>query len=303
MTEIISEAPDRQRPTARLSRWLSCIRFDEVAALQATPLIGAAFAIGAPSAGNLPALATLLAANICLMAHVFVLNDWSGIDGDINDPHRAGRTFAARGLTRREVGCFAGALLAVALLLFALIDTRALLVATAIAGLSLFYSGPALHGKGVPLFNSALHLIGGCLHFLLGYAAFGEIDARGLLIGCFFGLVFAAGHFTHEARDHAADLANGIRTNAVAFGKKASFVAGLALFICAYAYLTALAAFGIVPFVLVFAAAFIPLHLLASRRAVRVGLTPDSLRHLQRSYRAFFAVIGLVMIAMLVVSA
>ncbi|WP_204310979.1 hypothetical protein, partial [Stenotrophomonas maltophilia] len=77
-----------------MSRVVSCIRFDEVAALQGTPLIGAIFSIGALSVDHAIGLALLLAGNVCLMAHVFVLNDWSGIDGDIRDPNRARQTFA-----------------------------------------------------------------------------------------------------------------------------------------------------------------------------------------------------------------
>ncbi|PWV98724.1 4-hydroxybenzoate polyprenyltransferase [Hoeflea marina] len=286
----------RRRATKTLSRWLSCIRFDEVAALQATPFIGAVLAIGAFSASHVFALALLIAGNVCLVAHVFVLNDWAGTDGDLMDPDRAGRTFASRGVTTAEAGYVAAALLAASLVFFALISATALGLAIAIAGLSVAYSGPILGLKGVPLFNSGLHLLGGLTHFLLGYAAFGPIDARGVLVGCFFGLVFTAGHFTHEARDHDVDLVNGIRTNAVAFGKTRSFMAGLVLFIASYCFIAALAALGYVPLPLVLAAAFIPPHLWASRRAVRTGLTPDSLRRLQRLYRAFFAIIGIDMI-------
>jgi 4-hydroxybenzoate polyprenyltransferase len=241
---------------------------------------------------------TLIAGNLCLVAHVFVLNDWSGIDGDIKDPDRARRTFAARGLTRSEVGYVAVALLAISLLLFGSINMNALLVAITISGLSALYSSPTLHLKGVSLFNSALHFVGGCMHFLLGYAAFGAINTQGLVVSCFFGLVFTAGHFTHEARDYDVDLLNGIRTNAVAFGKTESFVAGLVLFISAYAFVVALAALGYVPFALVLAAAFIPVHQLASRRAMLAGLTSESLHRLQRTYRALFATIGITMIVM-----
>lgn len=304
MTQIASETVGQSRPRAvqLLFRWFSCIRFDEVAALQATPIIGAVFSIGALSASHALTVATMIAGNFCLMAHVFVLNDWSGIDGDLRDPDRANRTFAAKGLTRTEVGYLAGSLLAISLLLFGLINIRALVAAMAIAGLSALYSSPTLHLKGAPLFNSALHFFGGCAHFLLGYAAFGAIDAQGLVVSCFFGLVFTAGHFTHEARDYDVDLLNGIRTNAVAFGKTRSFVAGLVLFISAYAFVAALAALGFVPHVLVFAAVFIPVHLWASRRAMRAGLTADNLRRLQRCYRALFAIIGIVMILMVALS-
>ena len=297
VTRTAAKAVTQIRTRTRLlSRLISCIRFDEVAALQATPLIGAALAIGTLSVTHLVTAAVMVAGNLCLVAHVFVLNDWSGIDGDLKDPDRAGRTFVAKGLTRTDVGLLAGVLLAVSLLLFVLIDTRVLLFALVIVGLSILYSFPGLHLKGAPLFNSALHFVGGCVHFLLGYSTFAAIDARGLFVSCFFGLVFTAGHFTHETRDHAVDLENGIRTNAVAFGKRQSFVAGLVLFVLAYGLLAALAVLGYVPFALVLAAACIPVHLLLSYRAMLAGLTTASLLRLQLCYRALFAIIGIAMI-------
>lgn len=248
------------------------------------------------------ALAVMMAANVCLVAHVFVINDWSGIDGDVKDPKRANRTFAAKGLTRTEVGYIAGLLLAISLVLFGLLNTRVLLFAVVIAGLSALYSAPALHWKGSPLLNSALHFVGGSVHFLLGYSAFGAIDIRALVVSCFFGLVFTAGHFTHEASDHEVDRLNGIRTNAVAFGKARSFGAGLVLFILAYAFVAALGALRFVPPTLVFAAGLIPVHLLASFQAIRAGLTPESLRRLQRCYRVLFAAVGVVMTVSVVLS-
>ncbi|WP_095200429.1 UbiA family prenyltransferase [Mesorhizobium carmichaelinearum] len=304
MTKITADTAIQSRPAAyRLAaRWLSCIRFDEVAALQATPLIGAVFAIGSFSATHVVALAVMMAANVCLVAHVFVLNDWSGIDGDLKDPDRADRTFAAKGLTRAEVGYLAGLLLAISLVLFGLLNARVVLFAVVIAALSALYSAPALHWKGSPLLNSVLHFVGGSVHFLLGYSAFGAIDARALAVSCFFGLVFTAGHFTHEASDHEVDRLNGIRTNAVAFGKARSFGAGLVLFILAYAFVAALGALRFVPPILIFAAGLIPVHLLASFQTIRAGLTPQSLRRLQRCYRVLFATVGIVMIVAVVLS-
>jgi 4-hydroxybenzoate polyprenyltransferase len=150
--------------------------------------------------------------------------------------------------------------------------------------------------KGLPVLNSVLHLAGGTLHFLLGYATFAAVDERGIAIGCFFALVFAAGHLTHEVRDCEGDLLNGTRTNAVVFGRTQSFVAGLILFTATYALLVTLAACGAVPRVLVLAAALYPVHLLASLRAMGAGLSFVSLRRLQTCYRLLYAVIGIMMV-------
>jgi 4-hydroxybenzoate polyprenyltransferase len=286
----------RPGPARRLSRLVSAIRWDEVLVLQGAPLIGTMYSIGSWTVGNLLLLAVFAVGSCCLVAHVYVLNDWAGIHGDLRDPNRAARTFTAKGIGRAEFGLLAIALLVSSLLLFALLGKAPLVLALAIAGLSALYSAPGFHMKGVPLFNSLLHLVGGAVHFLLGYATFAPVDARGVAIGCFFGLVFAAGHLTHEARDCEGDELNVIRTNAVAFGRIQSCLAGLALFTAAYALLVALAAYGAVPRVLMLAAVLYPVHLVASLRALRAGLSFESLSRLQWCYRALYAVIGVMMV-------
>ena len=287
------------RPDRSVMRVLSCIRFDEVCTLQGTPLIGAMFSIGAPTLHKALVLAAVVMASVGLVAHVFVLNDCCGIHGDLRDPARAQRTFVTKGVDRAELGWLAIALLVFALLVLAFVGAVPFILAALIALASALYSVPPSHMKGRPIFGSVLHLVGGVLHFLLGYAAFSAIDGRGVVIGCFFALVFTAGHLTHEARGYDGDSLNGIRTNAVAFGKTQSFVAGLALFTAAYALLTGLAALGIVPRVLLLAALLYPLHLWMSLRALHLGLTLESLSRLQGFYRLLYAVIGAAMIVAL----
>ena len=281
---------------APLRRLLACIRFDEVLVLQGAPLFGACFAMRDVAPSVLATLAVLVAANTCLVAHVFVLNDWSGIDNDQMDPNRCSRTFLATGANAAEVGALAVGLLAMALLLCLALGTAALLIAAAIAVLSALYSLPWLNGKGIPVFNSSLHLAGGTLHFLFGYAAIGPVSWQGVAIGGYFGLVFMAGHLTHEARDHDGDALAAMRTNAVTFGRKAAVLASFAGFTLAYIALAILAFADIVPRVLAFCALFYPLHLFAVIQAFRAGLGFDSLRRLQGRYRRIHAAIGLLML-------
>jgi 4-hydroxybenzoate polyprenyltransferase len=287
-------------PTARgLRSYLGCIRFDEILVLQGSPLLGAAFALGRLSVAKAVALAVFAAASCCLVAHIYVLNDWSGMSADLRDPNRTAGVFATRGIGRREIGYLWMALLVLSLLLLSPFGPRTLAIALAIAALSALYSLPAYHVKGIPLLNSALHLTGGVLHFLLGYSLFRAIDGRGLEIACFFALVFVAGHLMQEVRDHEGDLSNGIRTNAVAFGKARSFGAGLAIFTLADILLIVLAVRGTVPRALVLAAGLYPLHLYWSLRTLGAGLTFESIRLLQTRYRALYAVLGVVMMAAL----
>lgn len=290
----------RPQSVRQLLRLLSSIRIDEVLVLQGTPVIGAILALGALTVGDLARAVIFGAGSLCLVGHVFVINDWAGIEGDLKDPHRAARTFASKGVSRGAVGFLAAMLLGLTLLLFSLLGPVSLALAVVILGLSALYSAPSIHMKGHPVLSSALHLIGGTLHFLLGYATFSAVDVRSIVIGCFFGLIFAAGHLMHETRGYEGDRLNGIRTNAVVFGRARSFAAGMILFSAAYALLIALALFGLLPRLLVFTAVLYPVHLYASMQAVRAGLSFESLLTYQKCYRVLYALIGAMLVGSVV---
>jgi 4-hydroxybenzoate polyprenyltransferase len=236
---------------------------------------------------------------VALMAHIFLLNDWAGLTSDLIDPNKTAGVFTARGVGRREVSALAVALLALSLLLFGRLGPTPLALAGVIAALSALYSLPRFNWKGRPLLNSAAHLAGGVLHFLLGYSLGGAVEGRGVAIGAFFALTFAAGHLAQEVRDHQGDVLNAIRTNAVIFGPRRTFAASLALFTLAYALLLLLPLRGILPHPLAALALLYPVQLRWSLKALDAGLTFANVGRLQARYRALFAVIGLAMVAAL----
>src|SRR5260221_14748776 len=92
-------------------RYFSCLRWQDVLVLQGSPLLGAVFAMRHPRMQDLAPLATLVVANLFLVAHIFILNDWSGVTSDLADPHKAAGVFTARGVGRREMGGLAAGLL------------------------------------------------------------------------------------------------------------------------------------------------------------------------------------------------
>ncbi len=285
-------------------RLLSCLRYREILVLQGAPLLGAATAVGTPTVGRLAAIAVLAAANFLLVAHVFALNDWAGADADLNDTNRLGGVFAAKGIRRRQVLRLWIGLLALSLALFATLGARPLAIAAAIALCSFLYSHSSSPAKGIPVLGSLLHLVGGMLHFLLGVSLFRAAGGADLALALFFGLVFMAGHLNQEVRDAEVDAGNGIRTNAVAFGKKAAFLAGLAVFTAAYALLAGLAAAGVVAVWLGgLGLLLVPLQLYWSSRALAAGLGFAAIRRLQARYRVLFAVLGGAMLASLLLSA
>lgn len=287
-------------PAARAAyRWLSCLRVPEILVLQGSPLLGAAFAFAHPGVEHVPPLALLAAANICLVAHIFLLNDWAGLRTDLTDPHKAARVFTARGVDARQVGRLTILLLVVSLLLFSRLGLTTLGLAIAIAALSGLYSLPGFNWKGRPILNSAAHMCGGAAHFLLGYSVASAIDGRAIATATFFGVTFAAGHLTQEIRDYDGDVLNAIRTNAVMFGRRSTFAASVVLFTLAYAVLLVLALAAIVPRPLAAFVVLYPVHLRWSLDALGEGLTYDSVDRLQTRYRVLYAIIGLGMVTSL----
>jgi 4-hydroxybenzoate polyprenyltransferase len=299
MTNITDSAVTLPPPRASVLRYLFRLRLQDILVLQGSPLLGAAFAIRHPGMQHLAPLLTLLVANVLLVTHIFMLNDWSGLTCDLADPNKAADVFTTRGVGRREMGGLTAGLLVLSLFLFSVLGRVTLGLALAIAALSALYSLPRFNWKGRPLLNSAAHVAGGLLHFLLGYSVGGTVDGRGVSVAAFFALIFAAGHLTQETRDHQGDTVNGIRTNAVIFGPRRTFAASLVLFTAAQILLLVLALEGILPRVLGVLVALYPVQLLWSLEAFHEGLAYASVCRLQARYRALYAAVGLAMAAAL----
>ena len=289
-TSVLPVSPTKAPAAAR---YLSCLRPQEILVLQGSPLLGAAFAIRDVGAKHVTALAILVIANMCLVAHIFLINDWSNLTSDLADPHKSARVFTARGVGRGELGVLAIGLLGLSLILFSILNPLTLVLSLAIAVLSALYSLSPFNWKGRPLLNTVAHLVGGAVHFLLGYSIWNPIDASALTIATFFAVSFAAGHLTQEIRDYDGDVLNGIGTNAVMFGPRRTFIASFALFTLAHALLFALALQGIVPRPLAALVFLYPIYVRWSLEALADGLTYTSIHRLQTRYRALYAVIGL----------
>lgn len=273
---------------------IKCIRYREVLVLQGPPLMGVAFSMRVLTSQAIGELLLFVVASFLLVAHIFSFNDWAGASMDQNDPNRSQKVFSTKGISPRDVLLLSTVLLALSLLLFAHLSRQTLLLGIAIAALGVFYSHPGLNGKGTPIISSCPHLVGGVLHFLLGYSLFRPIDPSGVLIGLFFALTFTAGHLNQEVRDYEGDRLNGVHTNAVAFGKTPAFLAGLAVFTLAYADLFFLAGTGVVPAALaIMPLVLFPIHVAWSVRTLRAGLTFTNVSRFQSRYRILYGMIGL----------
>jgi 4-hydroxybenzoate polyprenyltransferase len=277
-------------------RHFASTRALEVLALQASPILG--ISLGGFSLERCGVLrpCLLISGSLALTAHIFVFNDWAEHSKDIRNPRRAILVFDRRGISRYQVARVAIALLILANVAFFAVGWPAILLGAAITALSFIYSRSAGFGKSTPIAASINHLLGGALHFLLGYTLCHALDARGLMISPFFGLVFAAGHLNQQVRDYDGDLLNGIRTSAVVFGCRRTFLASLCAFTAAYAILAVFAAVGIMPRLLLWSTLLWPLHAAWSLRALQRGLGFETALWMQRRYRLLFAFIGLGML-------
>jgi 4-hydroxybenzoate polyprenyltransferase len=284
------------QPYLRAMRHFASTRGLEVLALQASPILGSFLGGFRLERGSAIRLTLLLLGSLALTTHVFVFNDWAGRSSDFRDPRRAKLIFARRGISSRQVARVAIAFLIFANVAFAAAGRPAIVFGASIAALSLLYSWSPAFGKSMPIVASINHLLGGALHFLLGYSLCRAVDVRGVMISLFFGLVFAAGHLNQEVRDYDGDLLNGIRTSAVAFGCRATFIASLLTFTAAYAMLASLAVLGILPRLLLWSALLWPFHFAWSLRAFQRGLGFETALWMQRRYRLLFAFIGLAML-------
>ena len=295
MSVAIPSQTVRRRGVRTLGHFAST-RGVEVCALQASPLLGAYLGGLGLAGGDAIRWALLLLGSTALTGFVFVFNDWADYDTDARDPRRARLGPSGHGISRRQTGRVALGLLIVAAAALAALGAAELLIGAAIAVLGVLYSTSWLLGKTTPGGASLNHLTGGTLHFLLGYTVAQAVDARGVLLGLVFGLVFAAGHLNQEVRDHDADRASGTRTSAVVFGPRRGFLASFWLFTAAYALIGALALLGALPKLLLLVVVAWLVQGAWSLQALRRGLGLETAQWMQSRYRLLFALVGLAML-------
>lgn len=208
------------------------IRYFDIIVLMAYPTMGAAFAIDRIDLGVVVKFAVFTVFNFLFVAHVYIFNDWSDALLNPEEPKRRPRHALKHPvLTRGQVLACCMVVGAVAMVGFAFLSLRLLAVAVFIEIVTAAYSHPRINLKGRPIISTLIHFVGASLYFMGGWAVFRPFSLEELSLGAFFGLVLAAGHFSNEIEDFDQDLAADIRTNAIAFGQRKVFRAGLALFI------------------------------------------------------------------------
>src|SRR6185436_7836740 len=120
-------------------RYWANFRTPEIVALQGSPLLGFAMAIHRPTVGSVRPMMLLLAANICLVAHIFLTNDWADMHTDLADANKSDWFFRAGFVSRNVIAGPVIILLALSLFLFSHLGGVPLFLAITIAAASALY--------------------------------------------------------------------------------------------------------------------------------------------------------------------
>jgi 1,4-dihydroxy-2-naphthoate octaprenyltransferase len=200
----------------RLSRWREHVPFT----LAATWL-GVNMAAEHARAALDARLITVTVANMLAVTFAFMVNDVADAPDDARDPLRAVRNAVSGGaLTARAAWLIAGAVGALALMLYALLPRPALLTGAATLTLGWLYSWRVVRLKAWPLLDVISHaLMLSALLVLAGYLAFAAAPGRVGWMVLIAGLISAYGQLYNQVRDVEPDRAAGLRNTTWLLGE------------------------------------------------------------------------------------
>lgn len=154
------------------------------------------------------------------------------------------------------------------------------------------YYKPGIRLKGSFLLGTVIHLVGGILHFHIGYLAASPFSMASLAISFYIAWILCIGHFHHEIIDYEADKKNGLQTTTVRVGTKPVLKVIGAMFVLSILIWMAVYWMGYIDF-----AEFIPFFIASLLLTVTylIRTSFGSLRPLafRRFYRLIFFLAGL----------
>lgn len=145
---------------------------------------------------------------------VFFLNSYAGYEGDAQSKrlNHVSRVSKQSYLT----------LTALSIIIFCLCaymtSLQLLLVMSASIILWFAYYLKPIQLKSILFGGTVAHLLGGILHFHMGYTAFSPASTESVLVSVFFALILCSGHFNHEIMDAEDDRNSGHLTTTVRLG-------------------------------------------------------------------------------------
>lgn len=280
--------------------YLGSMRWKEALLLLGSPLFGLLFSGSGLSVDAFIRSLCLMLAVFIFYGHVYTFNDWCGLNTDVFDDMKKKHALITGTIKPPEGLVLSLVLLAGAAILFLGLSRLLFILFVFNVLIWICYVSPLILLKGKPAIPSLLHLISGTINFLFGYLLFSDLDARGGLIGLYFGLVFMAGHLNHEVKDYGPDLKSGIMTNAVKFGQKNVFISHLVIITLSTLYLNFLCVINLLPSYLGLGLLIIyPFHLLFFINAYRAGMTHEAIYLFRKRYRSLYILAGAYMVVIL----
>ncbi len=276
----------------RLVIFLKAIRVVESALMLGFPLIGTWFALRDLSWGAFVQTLRFLLPTYCMVIYVYALNSWGGIEADRANARLEDHPVLTGDITPNQLVVVAITGLVLSFFFYLLWLPECFAIAMAIACAWTLYSHPKILAKSKPVYGSLIHFTGGILQFLLGWVVVRELSLSGLATALYFAAVFTAGHMNHEVKDHDADKASGVNTNAVVFGPQRMLHIAFSVFMLGAGYLYLASKAGLIPWALSLPfIAIAPLHAIA-HFALR-PLPGETYRiNYQKVYRSLYVVAG-----------
>jgi len=264
------------------------------------PLLGIVLAAPEYTFVLLARTAVFCLATVLCMFHAYAFNDWSNFSFDLNDPHKQDAPLLRRLFSLNEALSFSALTFLVGVVLYLVfLPLITFFICLAMMGLCILYSNRFTLLKNVPIISTFIHLISGPLLFNLGWSLVAPCSPRSFAAGLFFGILYSAGHLSHESIDYEGDLAAGLRTTPVVFGRRPVFMASALGVTLATAWLIGAWLQGLV-FPASLAAIFFLswlCYLAAFHRAWRTDLSHRHLAEFRTAYRRIYSLAGLTALA------
>ena len=199
----------------RLTRWRDHLPFT----IPVT-LLGVNLALEATDHAPDRRIIFVLGANILAVTFAFMVNDIEDAQDDARDPDRGAQNAVASGVITPRTGWIAsGGVGALALILFAAVNTPTLLVGIATLLLSWFYSWRVVRLKARPGIDVIAHLLMlSSLLFLAGYFTYSRDPGAAWWVAASVGFISAYGQLYNQLRDYDMDQAAGLRNTANILG-------------------------------------------------------------------------------------
>jgi 4-hydroxybenzoate polyprenyltransferase len=198
------------------------IRYDNIVFFLGFPLLGALFALPGFGAADLKTLAVFGILCVLFLAQSFMFNDWGDARQNPEEPQYRKRHALKHpeliGLNEMLVVCAAMTVVSVAGIFRLSVRSGEMMLAA--AAISFIYSHPWFALKKRPGIPELAHILFAGSLFLSGWLVFSELSRESLLLALFFGLVLSAGDLINQVEDFEKELALGLRTSAVVFGKR-----------------------------------------------------------------------------------